>query len=148
MSSPSEDEKYEALMMKSVDGVLDPKEARLLEEYLEKHPERREELRDFSQIKEVTDMLTKRILDGARFDTPKESAGSRAVVTLGSVLVVLGLIVLVVYGGYALAVDPTISLAVKIGSAVAGIGAFVLLAHVVRLRLGSAPTDPYKEIDR
>ena len=148
MSSTEENEMYEALMMKSVDGVLDPEEARLLEEYLEKHPQRREELSGFSEIKEVTDMLTKRILDDARFDPPRESAGSRTVVNLGTILIVLGLIVLLIYGGYAFAIDPTVSLAVKIGSAAAGVGALLLLIHVVRLRLRSAATDPYKEIDR
>lgn len=142
------EERYQELLVRSVDGCLSPADARELADYLEAHPEAREEQAAHLEIKEMTDAAVGRILADAEIEAVRPMAAARSMLSLGFVLLLLGALVLVAFAAWSFTTDPGVPWAVKVGSALIGAGGLVLFAMVLRSRLRARGLDPYEEIDR
>jgi len=147
MSTERSHELYEILLMKAVDGLLSAEEKSKLDEHLEGCAACRTELADFREIKKSTDAMTQRILRDAQIEPPREGPGARSVLGAGFALLLVGALTLIGFGLYALMSDPTVPVLMKAGTGAGGLGALVLLAYAVRIRLRAMRKDPYKEVD-
>jgi hypothetical protein len=67
---------------------------------------------------------------------------------VGLILIVVGLVVLLGYGGSSFFMDPEIPLAIRIAVGIVGVGVVVLIVKVVRDRLISRKTDKFEEVER
>lgn len=148
MSPSKNHERYEALLMKAVDGLLTPSERTELDAHLASCPDCAAELCDFMAIKETTDAMTERILADADLEPFRPSAPARTVLSIGFLALLAGGFLLLSYAAYALFVDATVPLVVKVGTGALGAGILVLAAYVLRVRIRSLGRDPYEEIDR
>ncbi len=148
MSAPTGHEQYEILLVKAVDGQLNAGEERQLAEHMERCGQCREELADFTAIKETTDAMTERIMQDAIIEPPRESAPARAWIIICSLLVIGGLGLLYGFGALQLLADPSVPLPVKIGTGAAALGVVGLLIYLLRVKLRGAGKDPYREIDQ
>ena len=92
-------------------------------------------------------MMTKRILMDAKIEPPREGVKARLALGIGFLLLLVGTLILVGFASYSFLADPTVPLVVKLGGSAAGLGAFVLLAYLLRIRWHRRGKDPYKEID-
>lgn len=140
-------EHYEALLMKKVDGLLNESERLELERHLSRCDECREELEDFLDVKEATDMMTNRILADADIEPLREGPRTRAVLGVGMVLFIAGMLVMMGYGYYVFWMDPTVSIVLKVGFGLLSVGTVVLFIYVLRVRLRGRKRDPYREVD-
>ena len=141
-------ERSEELMMKAVDGLLEPAEREELEALLAADPARRAELEDFLQIKEATDAMTQRIAAHARIEPVRETPATQTANWAGLLLVFTGAALLTGYGAYELFVDPDVPTLVKVGSGLLGAGLLGLFGRALWVRLRGLKHDPYTEIDR
>lgn len=141
-------ERYEILLMKASDGVIADDERRDLEAHLSECARCRDELEDFRRIIGVTDSMRARILADVEIEPPRESRPTRLALGLSFVLLLIGALILVAFAGYGFLSDAKIPLLVKVGAAVAAVGALGLLAYVFRIRLRAHRRDPYREIDQ
>ena len=66
----------------------------------------------------------------------------------GLILIVVGLLTLLGYGGSSFFLNPEIALAVRIAVGIIGIGVVVLIVKVIRDRLISKKTDRFEEVER
>ena len=148
MSQPRDHERYEILLVKVVDGLATDDEQRALDDHLATCQECREELADFTAIKETTDAMTERIMQDAIIEPPRESAPARAWIIICSLLVIGGLGLLYGFGALQLLADPSVPLPVKIGTGAAALGVVGLLIYLLRVKLRGAGKDPYREIDQ
>lgn len=144
--SPHERAHYEALLMKVVDGVATAAEQAELDAYAATDVQMQAELTDFSRIKETTDAMTQRILATRRIEAPRPAPRRTIGAAFG--LVFAGLALLLGYAAYALAVDPSAPLVVKLGAGALGLGVSVLFFYLLWIRLRGAGRDPYEEIDQ
>ena len=140
-------EVYEALLMKKVDGLLSEEESVLFEHHLSTCEQCQEEFEDFKDVKEVTDMMAERILADAAIEPFRESRQTRTFLGLGMLLFFVGAMVLIGYGAYVFWADPEVPFVIKTGFGLLSVGAVVLFAYVLRVRLRGRSRDPYREID-
>ena len=149
MSPSAEHERYEALLNKAVDGLLSASERRELSAHLDGCEACAAELEDFRRIKETTDAMTQRIVRDVEIEPPRETPPARWLLGTSFLVMLFGALLLIGFAAYALFVDPTVPMVVKVGSAAMGAGALGLLAYVLRVRARAAGRrDPYDEIDR
>jgi len=148
MSQPRDHERYEILLVKVVDGLATDDEQRALDDHLATCQECREELADFTAIKETTDAMTQRILQDARLEPPREEGTRRIFLGLCFALIIGGLLLLAGFGGFQIFTDPTVPMLIRLGLGAAGIGALGLLAYLLKNRLLARGGDPYEEIDQ
>ena len=66
----------------------------------------------------------------------------------GLILIAVGLLTLLGYGGSSFFLDPEIPLAIRIAVGVIAVGVVVLIVKVVRDRMISKKTDKFKEVER
>ena len=140
--------RYEELATKAVDGLLSGGEEKELEEILSNNPQWREELEDFVAIKKTTDAMRNRIAADARIEPPRESDTTRRGLSMGFLLMVIGMMVLLGFGAYELMRSDEIPLWWKVGYGLLGSGILGLFLYVLRNRIRSYGEDPYREIDR
>lgn len=148
MSPADRHEQYEVLLVKAVDGQLTSDEQRLLDAHLAQCAQCREELADFTTIKETSDAMTQRILQDARLEPPREIGARRAFLNACFALVVAGLLILTGFGTFMLLSDPMVPLLVRVGAGAAGLGTLGLLLYLLVTRLRGRGADPYQEIDQ
>jgi anti-sigma factor RsiW len=146
--SGADHEVFESLLMKATDGVITPDESRVLDEHAAGCESCRDELRDFLQLKEITDTMRDRILADARIEPFRPGKPTRAFLNLSFMLLAVGLLLLLGFAAVVFFADETVSPVVKIGAGVAGLGALGLFVYAIVVRLRSASRDPYEEIDR
>lgn len=147
MTTPTHDH-FEALLMKAVDGVLTDGEERELRDHLEGCASCREELADFEQITEATDMIRQRILAHARVEPPREGAVTRWLTVSAYFLLIGGFALVYGLSLHGFFVNPEIGLSMKIGAGGLIAGCLVMLATLIPGRLRALKHDPYREIDR
>jgi anti-sigma factor RsiW len=142
----SDHARYEVLLMKAVDGVIAADERAALDEHVASCASCRDELADFRSIKETTDTMKQRIALAAELSPAREIGARRALVSSSFALLLLATVVLVGFAGYTFAFDAHVRIIVKLGAALAAIGALGLLVHTLHAR--SRGRDPYQEIDQ
>lgn len=145
-----EPERLELLMMKAVDGELEPGEPEELERLLAAAPaERRRELAHHRAIKEQTDMLTQRILAVRDLEPPRPTTTNRSVVAIGTALIITALLLVTGFGVVELVRDPQAPFVIKLATGLGLGGLALLLGYVLIVRLrATRGRDPYTEIDQ
>ena len=146
-TNPEGGPRWEELAMKAVDGQLDDAERAELDALLAESPERRGELADYLAINEATSAVAARIRADADLEPVRERDQPKAVVGLGMVLAVLGLVLVTGWGLVSVMTADDTPLAVRVGVATATAGALLLLGYLVGVRLRARGRDPYEEID-
>jgi len=145
MSESNDRTRTEELVMRAVDGVLREEERAELERCLERFPEYRDELDDFRDIKETTDAMTARILADFEREPLRPPRADQALVSFGLLALLVGLLVLLVCGGWLFFSASDVPLWLKVSYGCGGGGSLLLLLYFIRLRLRGR--DPYEEID-
>jgi predicted anti-sigma-YlaC factor YlaD len=148
-----EKEKFQMLLMAAIDGELSGEEQAVFEQYLRQYPECQEEWQRYAKLKEVTRTM--------QFTKPAQEVWehywarvyNRLERGLGWILLSIGSIILLTYGGYkaieALIADTQLEVIVKIGLIGVIGGLVILIVSVIREKLFTAKTDKYqKEVQR
>jgi hypothetical protein len=145
-------DRFDELMTGELDGELSPAEQAEFERLLAASPERQKKWSEYKKLKELTMQM--------RFNDPPEEVWDgywvgiyrRLERGLAWILVSVGLMVLLSYGGYKtveeIFKDSQLPWLVKGGSLVLLVGGVVLFVSVLREKLFTRKTDKYKEIQR
>ena len=144
----TECEKYKGLLMGLIDGELTPQETSEVDAHLIRCASCREE---YEQLRETADKI-----GTISFEEPHDqvldklwrSPYSRFTRNSGLLLVFAGWLSLVIYGLYEAFKSNDEPVFSKIAVAAVLIGFIILLITVVRERIISYKTDPYKEVRR
>jgi hypothetical protein len=145
----SEDRKKE-LLMKVVDCVATEGELKELEGYIQTDSALADEYKAFKRIKEVTDSIMFKELPDSYWKGYWENIYNRLERGLGWIFFSIGAIILLAYGGYKLFSDfflsDEVSLILKIGVALGGVGVIILLVSILREVLFARSKERYKEV--
>ncbi len=144
----AEHERYEALMMAAVDGVLDEQQQRRWQRHLASCAACQQEYNDFRHIKQVTDAMTTRIRCHADIQPPRLSAFGRGWLGGSMLLLAVGVLLLLAVGVWAVWHDPSTLQAERLGLLLLGGGGLGLLLYVLRARWRAGTRDRYQEIDQ
>jgi len=148
MSPEHGHERWEALLMRRVDGCLhDPAERRAFDQHLSTCESCRTELRDFGAIKQTTDAMTARVLADLTIEPPRPRPAARAALRFSFVLLGLGATLLLGFAAWAFVTDASVPLVVKLGASLAGLGGLGLFGYALVVRSRASRRDPYQEID-
>ena len=141
-------EETRVLMMKRVDGLLEGDEEECLEAHLATCASCREELHDFVDHKEATDLIRERLKYDHALDHYWGGVYNRLEARVGWSLVIIGLSILAGFGLVPLCLDPEVPAWVRIGVGTTGAGSLLLLVHAIRWRLVTGRKDKYTEVIR
>jgi len=144
----SDQERYEALAMAAVDGLLTADERVELDALVADNPERAAELADFRALKTNTDAMRDRIAASAQIEPIRPSGVAKTSLNLGFVLIWVGLLGLYGFGAYAFMADPKVHIVAKSAGGLFGAGMLILFFSALRTRMRGLKYDPYQEIDR
>jgi hypothetical protein len=141
-------ERYEMLMVKVVDGVASPAEREELMAWVVDKPDLRKELEAHQAVKAVTDGWVERLMVDIAEDRVRDSGANKLGVGVGLGALLVSTLVLLGWGLGQLFVDPEVPLVVQLG--VSGLIAsfLVLLGVVVRGRMITRKTDKYEDVVR
>ena len=135
-----------------VDGELSDDQRRAFEEELKHNEELREELEEFTKLKEVTGMARYADLPDEVWESYWASLYRKTERGLGWILFSIGAIVLLLFGGfegfYHLYVNPDIPLWMKIGLSGVAAGLIILLVSYGRERIFAFRRDRYDEVKK
>jgi len=146
-------ERFQRLLMAAIDGELDDQSRLQFEHFVQHYPECQAEWRKYAKLKEVTQTMQFKNPPPEVWENYWRSVYNRLERSLGWILLSLGAVILLTYGGFkaieALLADTEIELVMKIAILAVIAGAAVLLVSVLREKLFTARTDKYqKEIER
>lgn len=149
MKFVSEDRKKE-LLMKAVDDVATEDELKELERYTQTDSALADEYKAFKNIKEVTDTIMFKELPDSYWKGYWENIYNRLERGVGWIFFSIGAIILLIYGGYRLFLDfflsNEVSLILKLGVAIGGIGLIILLVSIAREVIFARSKERYKEV--
>lgn len=141
-------EPFKGLLVGLLDGELTPEETRQINEHLTRCAECRTE---YEQLRETTGKLaaiTFREPDDAVLAQVWNSPFSRLARNSSLVLIIGGYVGLIGYGLFEVFTSGTKELPAKLGLAAIVLGFLILLVQLIRERIRTYKTDPYKEIER
>ncbi len=146
-------ERFQLLLMAAIDGELDDQSRLQFEHFVQHYPECQAEWQKYAKLKEVTQAMQFKNPPPEVWENYWRSVYNRLERSLGWILLSLGAVILLTYGGFkaieALLADTEIELVMKIAILAVIAGAAVLLVSVLREKLFTARTDKYqKEIER
>ncbi|HID93048.1 MAG TPA: zf-HC2 domain-containing protein [bacterium (Candidatus Stahlbacteria)] len=148
-----EHEYYKRLLMCLLDGELSSEEKGALELHLSKCPECSHELQEFKKMKEVMQTMKYKEPPDEVWERYWTNIYNRLERGLGWILLSIGAIILLFYGGFKLVEDlvkdPTIAIIAKVGILAVLAGVVILLVSVIRERIFTYKTDKYaREVKR
>lgn len=141
-------EPFKGLLVGLLDGELTPDESRQINDHLTRCAACREE---HEQLRETTGKLsaiTFREPDDAVLAQMWKSPFSRLARNTSLVLIIGGYAGLIAYGMFAFLTSGREALPAKMGLAAIVLGFLILLVQLIRERVRTYKTDPYKEIQR
>ena len=151
-ASAKTQERFQLLLMHSLDGEITPEQQQEFEKLVTTFPEFHREREELNDLKEV--------LKTMKFKNPPEKIWelhwlkiyNRIERGLAWILVSIGAVILITFGLFkfveSLLADTKIVMIVKIGILAALTGAVILFVSVIREKLILKKQDPYKEIQR
>lgn len=145
-------QRIKELISSSYDGELNEDKKKTVAKHLEECPECRKEYEEMGKFEEVMSKM------GLR-EPPKEvwylywaSVYNRLERRIGWILLSIGAIILVFFGGYKMVEgiikDPSTPLVLKVGILVFMAGIIVLLVSLIRERLFVGKRERYKEVEK
>ncbi len=153
MSNVKRDQdRFKILMMGAVDGELTAEERKEFELFLAENPEYKKEYQEYKNLKEATKDMKFKNPPAELWDSYWLNVYNRIERGLGWILLSIGCIILLVFAGFhffkTLIFEADLPLVIKISifSVIAGLA--ILLVSIVRERLFTYKSDPYKEIKR
>jgi len=141
-------DKYKGLMMGLIDNELTPEELREVKTHLERCEECRREFEELKEMSEAIPDLTFESVYDKELDQIWKKPYSRLSKLSGLFLVIASWLMFVTYGIITMFRDSSEPKTVQIAVAAFVIGFVVLLLSVMRDRIKSYKTDPYKEVKR
>ncbi len=148
MTDPPSHEPFEALLMKTVDGVATADERARLAAHLEACEAAAPSLDDFLRIKRATDAMSQRLRRDAHIEPPRPDPAVRAWMGVAFASMLAGALALVGFALYVLFTDVTVPPVVRFGMGALALGGAFVLGRLLVLRLRARGRDPYQEIDR
>lgn len=145
-------DRFNILLMGAVDGELNSKERGEFERLIADNPEFKKEYEEYKKLKEATKDMKFKNPPAEIWDSYWLNVYNRIERGLGWILLSIGCIILLTFAGYhffkALIFDANLPLIIKISifSIIGGVA--ILLVSIVRERLFTYKSDPYKEIKR
>ncbi|MBN2413514.1 hypothetical protein JXQ31_17685 [candidate division KSB1 bacterium] len=153
MSTVKRDQdRFKILLMGAVDGELTAEERKEFELLLAENPEYKKEYQEYKNLKEATKEMKFKNPPAELWDSYWLSVYNRIERGLGWILLSIGCIILLTFAGFhffkTLIFEADLPLIIKISifSVIAGLA--ILLVSIVRERLFTYKSDPYKEIKR
>ncbi|MFQ5771319.1 MAG: hypothetical protein ACE5HX_12325 [bacterium] len=147
-----EQQTFQSLLMKAVDGEITPEERAEFNRFIHKYSECQQEWQQFKQLKEVTRTMKFKSPSLEVWDNYWLHVYNRLERGVAWILFSIGCIILLTYGGFkaveAIIADPQLEGIVKAGLILAIAGLVILLVSVVREKLFTRKSDPYKEVQR
>ena len=136
-----------------VDDELSDEEKKALELHLSKCPECSHELKEFKKMKEVMQTMKYKEPPDEVWERYWTGIYNRLERGFGWILLSIGAIILLFYGGFKLVEnlvkDPTVAIIAKVGILAALAGVVILLVSVIRERVFTYKTDKYaREVKR
>jgi len=139
---------FKGLLVGLLDGELTPDEVRHVNAHLTRCADCRTE---YEQLRETTGKLA-----AVSFQEPDDailarvwkSPYSRLARTTSLVLIIGGYAVLIGYGAFEFLASGQEDLPAKVSVAAVALGFLILLVQLIRERVNTYKTDPYKEIER
>jgi len=141
-------ETYQGLLMGLIDGELEPEEAQRVNAHLHRCAGCREEHKQLRQ--------SGKKLESVSFVEPRDEVlnalwkqpYSRFTRNSSLLLILAGYLVLILFGVYEFLQDKSETMLPKVATVAVCVGFVILLISVVRERLRTYKTDPYKEVER
>lgn len=138
--------------MKSVDEELSPKEQAEFDSFVNKYPECQKEWQKHKKLKEVTKTMKFKSPPAEVWDNYWVNVYNRIERGFAWIIFSIGSIILLTYGGFkaveTIIADPQLEGIVKVGILFAIGGLAMLLVSIVREKLFTRKSDPYKEVQR
>ena len=136
------------LMVKATDDVATRREMEELMAYALEHPQVRRELEAHRALRAVTDGWVDRLSADLAEDRHRSSGAFRLERLVGTMLLIVGSLVLAGFGTLQFWLDPEVPLWVSSGVTMLAVGSIVLLISAIRWRLSTRAEDPYSEVIR
>ncbi len=153
MSNVNRDQdRFKILLMGAVDDELNTDERKEFERLLADNPDYKKEYQQYKKLKEATKDMKFKNPPAELWDSYWLNVYNRIERGLGWILLSIGSIFLLTFAGYhffkALIFEANLPLIIKISilSVIAGLA--ILLVSIVRERIFTYKSDPYKEIKR
>ena len=140
-------EEYQGLLMGLMDGELTPEESVTINDHLRRCARCRDEYEELREAAGKVAAISFREPQDEVLRTLWKSPYSRFTRNAGLVLVLAGWLTLIVYAGYEFLRQGEIDVPSVAGAAV-WVGVAILVLSVVRERLRTYKTDPYREVER
>ncbi len=148
----AENARFQNLLMKAVDGELNSDEQEEFKEFISKDTECRKEWQEMKKVKEVTQSMNFKALPSEAWDDYWVNVYHRLERGLAWVLFSIGTIILLTYGGFkaveSIIADPQLAGFLKAAILMIIGGVVILSVSVVREKLFTRKSDPYKEVIR
>jgi len=145
-------EKIKQIIAASVDGGLDDEARAMVEEHLASCPECRREYEELIKVEEVMGKMAFKNPPHEIWDVYWTSVYNRLERGIGWILLSLGAVILLFFGGYKMVEgiirDAAIPLLLKVGILALIGGAIVLLVSIIREQFFLRKRERYKEIDQ
>ncbi len=143
---------FQTLLMKAVDGELNLDEQTEFEEFVSKDGDCRQEWQQMKKLKEVTNSMNFKSLPTEVWDNYWVNVYNRLERGLAWILFSIGAIILLTYSGFkaveSIIADPQLAGILKAAILMVIGGSVILLVSVVREKLFTRKSDPYKEVQR
>ena len=152
MSITADREKFQALMMRALDGELSAEQQREFERLLSDDKKLRTEFEKYKKLKEATSTMQFKSPPPEVWDNYWMQVYNRVERGIGWLVFSIGAIILLTYAGFTLVEsvinDPGLAIIVKVGILLSVGGLAILFVSVAREKLFTRRHDPYREIQR
>ena len=143
---------YKDVMMAYLDGELENEQIKQFQAHLKDCPECRQDLEQFTSLKEITDSVSLVEPEDRVWDQYWDNVYNRLERRMGWVFFSIAGILLGLFGGFkvieAVILDPGVDLMFKVCLVVLILGLAILFASVLRERLYFRQRDRYKDVRR
>ena len=143
---------FQTLLMKAVDGELNSDEQTEFDKFVRQDADCRNEWQQMKKLKEVTKNMNFKSLPTEVWDNYWVNVYNRLERGLAWILFSIGAIILLTYSGFkaveSIIADPQLAGIVKAAILMVIGGGVILLVSVVREKLFTRKSDPYKEVQR
>jgi len=148
----AEKKHFQTLLMKAVDRELNSDEQTEFDKFVSKDVDCRNEWQQMKKLKEVTKNMNFKSLPTEVWDNYWVNVYNRLERGLAWILFSIGAIILLTYSGFkaveSIIADPQLAGIVKAAILMVIGGGVILLVSVVREKLFTRKSDPYKEVQR